>query len=294
MGFSRMFLSGVGVRRRSVFGVLTSLAVAAFTGVFSASPAEARHHHHHHHLHRFVGGGYHPPFSAIVVDAKAGKVLYAVDENELRHPASITKVMTLYLLFEQLEQRRDDPGHANSRLRSRRRAGADQAWPRPRRHHRGRRRDQGGRHAFGKRHGGRHRRKRSAADERRFRRHDDAQGARARHERHAFRQRLGPAQRRTDHDRARSRDPRRAPSRSASRAITAISRHAQLLLRRHGDPQPQPSPRPHRRHGRNQDRLHPRLRLQPADLCASRRGVRSSPWSWAALPPPGAITSWPT
>ena len=99
-----MFLSGVGVRRRSVFGVLTSLAVAALTGVFSASPAEARHHHHHHHLPRFVGGGYHPPFSAIVVDAKAGKVLYAVDAKERRHPASLTKVMTLYLLFEQLER----------------------------------------------------------------------------------------------------------------------------------------------------------------------------------------------
>jgi D-alanyl-D-alanine carboxypeptidase len=81
------------------------LALAAFTGVFAASPAEARHHHHHHHhLHRFVGGGYRPPFSAIVVDAKAGKVLYAVDAKERRHPASLTKVMTLYLLFEQLER----------------------------------------------------------------------------------------------------------------------------------------------------------------------------------------------
>jgi D-alanyl-D-alanine carboxypeptidase len=101
---ARMFLSGVGARRRSAFGVFTSLAVAAFTGIFSASPAEARHHHHHHHVHRFVGGGYRPPFSAIVVDAKAGKVLYAVDAKERRHPASLTKVMTLYLLFEQLER----------------------------------------------------------------------------------------------------------------------------------------------------------------------------------------------
>ncbi len=49
-------------------------------------------------------GDYHPPFSAIVVDAKAGKVLYAVDARERRHPASLTKVMTLYLLFEQLER----------------------------------------------------------------------------------------------------------------------------------------------------------------------------------------------
>jgi D-alanyl-D-alanine carboxypeptidase len=44
-----------------------------------------------------------PPFSAIVVDANSGRTLYSADENGLRHPASITKVMTLYLLFEQLD-----------------------------------------------------------------------------------------------------------------------------------------------------------------------------------------------
>jgi D-alanyl-D-alanine carboxypeptidase len=45
-----------------------------------------------------------PAFSAIVVDANSGQTLYSADENGLRHPASITKVMTLYLLFEKLEQ----------------------------------------------------------------------------------------------------------------------------------------------------------------------------------------------
>ena len=45
-----------------------------------------------------------PAFSAIVVDANSGRTLYSADENGLRHPASITKVMTLYLLFEQLEK----------------------------------------------------------------------------------------------------------------------------------------------------------------------------------------------
>ena len=49
---------------------------------------------------------YTPPFAALVVDANSGKVLYAKNENELRHPASVTKVMTLYLLFEQLEKGR--------------------------------------------------------------------------------------------------------------------------------------------------------------------------------------------
>ncbi|OYX14704.1 MAG: hypothetical protein B7Z15_03045 [Rhizobiales bacterium 32-66-8] len=41
--------------------------------------------------------------AAIIVDANTGKVLYEQDADELRHPASVTKVMTLYLLFEQLE-----------------------------------------------------------------------------------------------------------------------------------------------------------------------------------------------
>jgi D-alanyl-D-alanine carboxypeptidase len=43
------------------------------------------------------------PKSAIVVDAKTGKVLYAQDADALRHPASLTKMMTLYMLFGALD-----------------------------------------------------------------------------------------------------------------------------------------------------------------------------------------------
>lgn len=50
--------------------------------------------------------GEHRGFAAIVVDGNSGKTLYARNEHELRHPASVTKVMTLYLLFEQLEKGR--------------------------------------------------------------------------------------------------------------------------------------------------------------------------------------------
>jgi D-alanyl-D-alanine carboxypeptidase len=50
--------------------------------------------------------GEHRGFSAIVVDANSGRTLYSRSEHELRHPASVTKVMTLYLLFEQLEKGR--------------------------------------------------------------------------------------------------------------------------------------------------------------------------------------------
>lgn len=52
---------------------------------------------------------YAPPYAAIVVDAKTGRVLHAENEDALRYPASITKVMTLYLMFEQLERGRFTP-----------------------------------------------------------------------------------------------------------------------------------------------------------------------------------------
>lgn len=42
-------------------------------------------------------------FAGIVVDAKSGKVLYESSANAARYPASVTKVMTLYVLFQELE-----------------------------------------------------------------------------------------------------------------------------------------------------------------------------------------------
>jgi D-alanyl-D-alanine carboxypeptidase len=44
-----------------------------------------------------------PRYAAIVIDDKSGEVLHETNSDELRHPASLTKIMTLYLLFEQLE-----------------------------------------------------------------------------------------------------------------------------------------------------------------------------------------------
>lgn len=42
-------------------------------------------------------------YAHIVVDANSGDVLNASNADSLRHPASLTKIMTLYLLFERLE-----------------------------------------------------------------------------------------------------------------------------------------------------------------------------------------------
>ena len=41
-----------------------------------------------------------PKYASIVVDAKSGEVLYAKRADSPRYPASITKVMTIYLAFE--------------------------------------------------------------------------------------------------------------------------------------------------------------------------------------------------
>jgi D-alanyl-D-alanine carboxypeptidase len=46
---------------------------------------------------------YSPPTASIVVDGYSGAVLQASNPDALRHPASLTKIMTLYLLFERLE-----------------------------------------------------------------------------------------------------------------------------------------------------------------------------------------------
>jgi D-alanyl-D-alanine carboxypeptidase len=44
-----------------------------------------------------------PQFSAITVDARTGAILYSNDPDGLRHPASLTKMMTLYVLFQDLK-----------------------------------------------------------------------------------------------------------------------------------------------------------------------------------------------
>ncbi len=44
--------------------------------------------------------------AALIEDGRTGKVLYARNETALRHPASLTKMMTLYLLFDALRGHR--------------------------------------------------------------------------------------------------------------------------------------------------------------------------------------------
>ena len=43
-----------------------------------------------------------PQFAALTIDARNGKVLFGKDIDGIRHPASLTKMMTLYVLFQDL------------------------------------------------------------------------------------------------------------------------------------------------------------------------------------------------
>src|SRR5271156_2706243 len=107
-----------GFRVARFFNLAAGVCVAASALAASGAPAEARGGRHYHryahayapHRHAYyfarrpAPAAADPAFSAIVVDANSGREIYGVNENGLRHPASITKVMTLYLLFEQLDK----------------------------------------------------------------------------------------------------------------------------------------------------------------------------------------------
>ncbi len=50
------------------------------------------------------------PDSAIIVDAKTGKTLFSEAPDARRYPASLTKMMTLYLLFDSLDEHKTSLG----------------------------------------------------------------------------------------------------------------------------------------------------------------------------------------
>ena len=75
-------VAGLRMAGHAVLGLL----VAVFLAVQVAAPAEAN-----------------PRFAAVVVDAKSGKVVFSRNADERRYPASLTKIMTLYLVFEDLK-----------------------------------------------------------------------------------------------------------------------------------------------------------------------------------------------
>jgi D-alanyl-D-alanine carboxypeptidase len=67
--------------------VLTTLLILPILLATAASPAEAR-------------------YAAIVIEADSGRILHEANADTRNHPASLTKMMTLYMLFEALEDKR--------------------------------------------------------------------------------------------------------------------------------------------------------------------------------------------
>jgi D-alanyl-D-alanine carboxypeptidase len=81
-----------------------ALGLITFTTaiLISSESAEARRYKHRRH-HHVVRESYSPQFSSIIVDGNSGAVLSSNNPDGIRRPASLTKIMTLYLLFERLD-----------------------------------------------------------------------------------------------------------------------------------------------------------------------------------------------
>ena len=81
-----------------------ALGLITFTTaiLISSESAEARRYKQRRH-HHVVRESYSPQFSSIIVDGNSGAVLTSNNPDGIRRPASLTKVMTLYLLFERLD-----------------------------------------------------------------------------------------------------------------------------------------------------------------------------------------------
>jgi D-alanyl-D-alanine carboxypeptidase len=105
----RTTLASSRVLRVSVLGLVTLTAAAVCaTGTADARHYRHRYHayrayHHYHASHHEERESYSPQFSSIIVDGNSGATLTASSPDASRHPASLTKIMTLYLLFERLE-----------------------------------------------------------------------------------------------------------------------------------------------------------------------------------------------
>ena len=194
-----MLRAGVRVPRGLRWGALGLATLLGVTAIADSADARAR----RHRSRAAAAESYNPAYASIVVDANSGAVMQASNADSPRHPASLTKIMTLYLLFERLESGKiklstEMPvsAHAAAQAPSKlalkpgetikvetairaivTKSANDVAV------------------IVAEALGG---------DESSFARHDDRQGARARHEAHDLSQRVRPARRSADHHRARS------------------------------------------------------------------------------------------
>src|SRR5580693_2828696 len=90
--------------------LLVGVGLGAFTILLmlGAGPAAARHHpgYHGHARHGFYGVDSSRENESIVIDVETGRVLSEMNADAITYPASLTKMMTLYLTFEALNSGR--------------------------------------------------------------------------------------------------------------------------------------------------------------------------------------------
>jgi D-alanyl-D-alanine carboxypeptidase len=99
----RTTLASSRVLRVCALGLVTVSAAVIFT-TDTADARRYRHRHYaRHHHHHVARESYSPASSSIIVDGNSGATLSASNPDASRHPASLTKIMTLYLLFERLD-----------------------------------------------------------------------------------------------------------------------------------------------------------------------------------------------
>jgi D-alanyl-D-alanine carboxypeptidase len=95
----RTTMASSRILRACVFGLFTITTAVIFT----SDTADARRYRHRARQHHEARESYSPAFSSIIVDGNSGATLSANNPDASRHPASLTKIMTLYLLFERLD-----------------------------------------------------------------------------------------------------------------------------------------------------------------------------------------------
>ena len=98
-GFKVPFASAL----RAVFTVTLSIVLLTALQISVASDADAKKRKSYKRAKISKKVRSNPKYAAYVIDAKTGKVLHARNAHAKRYPASLTKMMTLYLIFEDLK-----------------------------------------------------------------------------------------------------------------------------------------------------------------------------------------------
>src|ERR1700716_524850 len=100
----RTTLASSRTLRVCVLGLVTfTIAIIATSDIAEARRYRHRNYARHHVTHHVARESYSPQFSSIIVDGNSGATLSSNNPDGIRHPASLTKIMTLYLLFERLD-----------------------------------------------------------------------------------------------------------------------------------------------------------------------------------------------